>query len=92
MIINFIICGGCTRLAAGGNLLNEAQNHPETAATVIDFIIAAVIYAIIASIIGGVAALVGKFIFNAKPETIEKLFYSSAIGVFVVFLICHFNL
>lgn len=91
MVISSIICGwGSSAQRGGVMLLKKAQENPEKAASVIEFIVALVIYALIAAVIGAIAAAVGKFVFETDKEDTQKVFAGVAGVVLVICIICYF--
>lgn len=90
MVISSIICGWGTTARGGYLLLKETQENPEKAASFIEFIVALVIYALIAAVIGAIAAAVGKFVFETDKEDTQKVFIGVAGIVVAVCVICYF--
>lgn len=78
--------------AANGakNLYEKAEENPDTTASVIDFVLALVVYAIIAAVIGAIAAAVGKFVFDKEGEDLQSIFLGVGGVVLVFCVICYF--
>ena len=91
MIISTIICGGCSRaVQASGVILRESQENPEKVSSLFEFIVAVVIYAVIAATIGAIVAAVCKFVFEKDKDDTENAFFVSAGVIFAICLICYF--
>ena len=67
-----------------------ASENPEKAAGVGNFIVALVIYAIIAAAIGGIAAAIAKLVFEADKEDTTNTFFSVGVIILIICVICYF--
>lgn len=90
MVISSIICGWGSKAYVGSKVLKEAYENPEKTASVFEFILALVVYALIAAVIGAIAAAVGKFVFETDTEDTKAVFGYVAGVILVICIICYF--
>lgn len=88
-----LAAGGVGDIAKAAYVINE---HPDETATVIGFIlgllIVAVIYALIAGVVGAIGAVVARFVLGFDKEGTFYTFVTVGGAVFGVLMLLHFLL
>lgn len=76
----------------GARLANNFYKNtsPEDKADFVDFLLALVIYAMIAAIIGAIGAGVAKFVFETDKEQTQATFVGVGAITLIICVICYF--